>query len=123
MQSSLLPNNSVLAGSWASMPQHSGLAIKELCEVTLEVLIRDILVGQSATSTENRSQHSAVAPRTEASLLSCLLLCSASWTNQEYLLDLSDGIPPFLLLGGHGSRFELKFMQYINNKEKNGTYA
>jgi hypothetical protein len=26
----------------------------------------------------------------------------------------SDGVPPFLLLDGHGSRFDLKFLQYIN---------
>ena len=38
-------------------------------------------------------------------------------------LDLHDVIPqrpglsPFLLLDGHGSRFQLPFLQYINNPE------
>jgi hypothetical protein len=27
----------------------------------------------------------------------------------------SDGVPPFLLLDGHGSRFDLTFLEYINN--------
>ena len=39
-----------------------------------EVLIRDILVGRSVPSMENRYTPSAVAPRMEASLLSNLLL-------------------------------------------------
>ena len=30
------------------------------------------------------------------------------------VFDRSDGVPPFLLLDGHGSRFDLKFLQYIN---------
>ncbi len=32
------------------------------------------------------------------------------------LFDRSDGIPPFLLLDGHGSRFELPFLEYIMDK-------
>jgi hypothetical protein len=39
------------------------------------------------------------------------------------VFDRSKGIPPFLLLDGHGSRFELKFLQYINSEERSGTYA
>jgi hypothetical protein len=31
------------------------------------------------------------------------------------VFDRSDGVSPFLLLDGHGSRFELPFLQYINN--------
>jgi hypothetical protein len=31
------------------------------------------------------------------------------------VFDRSDGISPFLQLDGHGSRFELAFLQYINN--------
>ena len=31
------------------------------------------------------------------------------------VFDRTDGISPFLLLDGHGSRFELPFLQYINN--------
>jgi len=27
------------------------------------------------------------------------------------VFDRSDGVPPFLLLDGHGSRFNLKFLQ------------
>ena len=33
------------------------------------------------------------------------------------LFDRSDGVPPFLLLDCHGSRFELPFLQYITCKE------
>ena len=33
------------------------------------------------------------------------------------LFPREDGIQPFLLLDGHGSRFELEFLQYINSKE------
>lgn len=31
------------------------------------------------------------------------------------VFDRSDGVPPFLLLDGHGSRFDLTFLTYINN--------
>ncbi|KAI2492615.1 hypothetical protein MHU86_21929 [Fragilaria crotonensis] len=31
------------------------------------------------------------------------------------LFDRSDGVPPFLLLDGHGSRFDLKFLRYVND--------
>ena len=31
------------------------------------------------------------------------------------LFDRSDGVPPFLLLDGHGSRFDLKFLRCVNN--------
>lgn len=30
------------------------------------------------------------------------------------VFDRSDGVPPFLLLDGHGSRFDLTFLEYIN---------
>jgi len=33
------------------------------------------------------------------------------------LFPRSDTLIPFLLMDGHGSRFELEFLQYINNKE------
>ena len=33
------------------------------------------------------------------------------------VFDRSDGIAPFLLLDGHGSRFDLKFLRYINMDE------
>ncbi len=31
------------------------------------------------------------------------------------VFDRSDRVPPFLLLDGHGSRFDIKFLQYIND--------
>ena len=31
------------------------------------------------------------------------------------VFDRSDGIAPFLLLDGHGSRFEMPFLKYINS--------
>ena len=33
------------------------------------------------------------------------------------VFDRSDGIAPFLLLDGHGSRFELPFLKYINTSQ------
>jgi hypothetical protein len=33
----------------------------------------------------------------------------------EVFLDRTDGIAPFLLLDGHGSRFDLTFLEYPNN--------
>lgn len=32
------------------------------------------------------------------------------------VFDHSDGVPPFLLLDGHGSRFDIKFLEYINSE-------
>ena len=37
------------------------------------------------------------------------------------VFDRSDGIHPFLLLDGHGSRFELPFLRYVNDKQGIGT--
>jgi hypothetical protein len=31
------------------------------------------------------------------------------------VFDRSDGVSPFLLLDGHGSRFDLTFLEYIND--------
>lgn len=33
------------------------------------------------------------------------------------VFDRSDGVPPFLLLDGHGSRFDLQFLEYINSRD------
>jgi hypothetical protein len=33
------------------------------------------------------------------------------------VFDRSDGIHPFLILDRHGSRFELPFLRYVNDKE------
>ena len=33
------------------------------------------------------------------------------------LFDRSTGLNPFLILDGHGSRFEFDFLKYINNNE------
>jgi len=35
--------------------------------------------------------------------------------NKLNVFDRADGIPPFLLLDGHGSRFNLMFLEYIND--------
>jgi hypothetical protein len=46
-----------------------------------------------------------------------LLAEMLQYMDKLVLFDRSDGIPPFLLLDGHGSRFELPFLEYIMNKE------
>ena len=65
--------------------------------------------------------------------------CFISWTNKgsitgtllaemlklmdkHELFDRSDGIDPFLLLDGHGSRFEAPFVEYIHGKNE-GKYV
>jgi hypothetical protein len=37
------------------------------------------------------------------------------------VFDRSDGVNPFLLLDGHGSRFEIDFLEYINSPEHKWT--
>ena len=37
-----------------------------------------------------------------------------------HLFDRTDGVLPFLLLDGHGSRFELPFLEYINDMGEEG---
>jgi hypothetical protein len=39
------------------------------------------------------------------------------YIDDEQVFDRSTGLNPFLLLDGHGSRFELEFLEYINCKE------
>jgi hypothetical protein len=44
-----------------------------------------------------------------------ILVDMLSVMDKMQLFDRSDGVPPFLLLDGHGSRFDLKFLRYVNN--------
>jgi hypothetical protein len=46
-----------------------------------------------------------------------LLVAMLESINKLGVFDHSDGIAPFLLLDGHGSRFDLKFLRYINMDE------
>ena len=46
-----------------------------------------------------------------------LLVKMLSAIDELRVLDRSDGVPPFLLLDGHGSRFDLHFVRYINNPQ------
>ena len=39
------------------------------------------------------------------------------------VFDRSDGIAPFLLLDGHGSRFEMPFLKYVTLQKRNGMHA
>jgi len=41
--------------------------------------------------------------------------------DNQHVFDRSDGILPFLLLDGHGSRFNLTFLEYINDTKIKGT--
>jgi len=41
--------------------------------------------------------------------------------NNQHIFDRSDGIPQFLLLDGHGSRFNLSFLEYLNDMKRKGT--
>ena len=47
----------------------------------------------------------------ESGLLAAMLL----HMDDCCIFDRTDGVPPFLLLDGHGSRFKLPFLEYINN--------
>ena len=44
-----------------------------------------------------------------------LLAAMLKQIDSSNIFDRSDGIPPFLLLDGHGSRFDLAFLEYINS--------
>ena len=46
-----------------------------------------------------------------------LLVSMLETINKLKVIDRSDGLPPFLLLDDHGSRFYLKFLEYINQEE------
>ena len=49
------------------------------------------------------------------SITADLLVDMLSVMDKKNLFDRSDGVAPFLLLDGHGSRFDLKFLRYVNN--------
>jgi hypothetical protein len=59
-------------------------------------------------------------------MVPCFCACSESGSITGELLaeilkyidkfDRSDGVSPFLLLDGHGSQFELPFLECINNE-------
>lgn len=51
------------------------------------------------------------------SITSQLLAAMLKFMDDLNLFDRSDGVPPFLLLDGHGSRFELPFLEYITCKD------
>jgi hypothetical protein len=51
------------------------------------------------------------------SITADLLVGMLSTMNKLNLFDRSDGIPPFLLLDGHGSRFDIKFARYVNTEQ------
>jgi hypothetical protein len=50
----------------------------------------------------------------KGSITSALLAAMLKRMDVSEYVDRSDGINPFLLLGGHGSRFELPFVEYIH---------
>ena len=49
------------------------------------------------------------------SISSELLAAMLKHMDDCQVFDCTDGIPPFLLLDGHGSRFELPFLEYAND--------
>jgi hypothetical protein len=58
------------------------------------------------------------------SITADLLVDMLSVIDSLGVFDRSDRVPPFLLLDVHGSRFDIKFLQYINaTQQHNGMYA
>ena len=55
------------------------------------------------------------------SITADLLVGMLSTMDKLNLFDRSDGIPPFLLLDGHGSRFDIKFVRYVNTEHTRWT--
>jgi len=49
------------------------------------------------------------------SIMSELLAAMLQHIDDCCIFDRTDGVPPFLLLDGHWSRFKLLFLEYINN--------
>jgi hypothetical protein len=52
---------------------------------------------------------------TNGSITSKVLACMLEAMDKLQLFDRSDGVDPFLLLDGHGSRFELPFLSYVHS--------
>ena len=51
----------------------------------------------------------------ESGLITAKLLADMLRYLDKYnIFDCSDGVPPFLILDAHGSRFDLQFLEYIN---------
>ena len=53
------------------------------------------------------------------SITAHLLVQMLKTIDELNVFDRSDGIPPFLLLDGHGSRFDLEFLEYVNGVKTN----
>jgi hypothetical protein len=51
------------------------------------------------------------------SINGALLTSMLRYIDEKEDFDHSTGLCPFLLLDGHGSRFDLKFLEYINSEE------
>jgi hypothetical protein len=51
------------------------------------------------------------------SITAHLLVQMLKTMDELKVFDRSDGIPPFLLLDGHGSRFDLEFLEYVNGAD------
>jgi len=51
------------------------------------------------------------------SINGALLTAMLKYIDDKQVFDCSTGLNPFLLLDGHGSHFELEFLEYINCKE------
>ena len=49
-----------------------------------------------------------------------LLVQTLKTLNEVNVFNCSDGIPPFFLLDGHGSCFDLEFLEYVDGVETNG---
>jgi len=54
------------------------------------------------------------------SINGALLTAMLKYIDDKQVFNCSTGLNPFLLLDGHGSHFELEFLEYINCKKQNG---
>ena len=77
--------------------------------------------------------HKLLCSRDKGSMLPCFISHSESGSITSDLLaamlqhmddcqdfDRTDGVPPIFLLDGHGRRFELPFLEYINDEGTHG---
>ncbi|KAI2497276.1 hypothetical protein MHU86_17240 [Fragilaria crotonensis] len=86
---------------------------KKIRDKTLEASTSNIQWGQCVGFVAKMFRLSAAVLRMAAS--HDLLVDMLKVMDKMELFDRSDGVPPFLLLDGHGSRFDLKFLRYVND--------
>jgi len=89
--------------------------MKEILRLIAATISR-ILLGLVVHSKERKFHVIATVPKAY-SINGKLLTKISTYLGSLDLFDRSTGLKPFLILDGHGSWFELEFLEYINKEE------